>query len=477
MTKKCLDCKSTVIDDLESDMENEVPMWYKKAGNYSLLPKLLNCEDKFNPNKTDLKRKTPEITEIEVKIPVTTKENTWIFYWASLSNKELEINGPEEAYGDESNSGLVKTNKKGETTIILNCPQPYRVDGITYPRHVHYTTLTEDNVWSFDIKTIVVYCHLDKEHMKKAIDSKDHIVINALSEESFDEKSIPDTVNLPVGTLNANNSDEKVKSFIDRVLKKYPELEDLVEKDKIDSKDIPIITYCVNKGCNASNELAKHIMNAGYSNVVEYPGGTEEWFDEKNKDDEDQSDDEEDSFFEDTNKYNLENEYETIIINGVKYKHKLDELNDVFDENDNKVGELIDNEIKWSTDQDKENNEFMIDTDDESDDESDDEKTKTMVDLINGKKEKEDTSSSSSSEEEQSDKSEDEEQKEEDETSDDEEEQEKQKQKGEKKEDKEGGDKKSNSIAYDGIHLCSGGDIITQKKYDTLFRGWGFTFL
>ena len=44
MTKKCLDCKSTVIDDLESDMENEVPMWYKKAGNYSLLPKLLNSE-------------------------------------------------------------------------------------------------------------------------------------------------------------------------------------------------------------------------------------------------------------------------------------------------------------------------------------------------------------------------------------------------------------------------------------------------
>jgi len=46
MSKKCLTCKSTVIDDLESDMENEVPMWYKKAGNYSLLPRLLNNNDK-----------------------------------------------------------------------------------------------------------------------------------------------------------------------------------------------------------------------------------------------------------------------------------------------------------------------------------------------------------------------------------------------------------------------------------------------
>jgi rhodanese-related sulfurtransferase len=489
MTKKCLDCKSSVIDDLESDMENEVPMWYKKAGNYSLLPKLLNCEDKFNPNKTELKRKTPEITEIEVKVDIKIKKNTWVFYWASLSNKEFEINGPEAAYGDGSNSGLVKTDKKGETKLIMNCPQPYRVDGITYPRHVHYTTLTEDNVWSFDIKTIVVYCHLDKGQMKKAIDSKDHIVINALSEESFDERSIPDTMNLPVGELNANNRDEKVKSFIDRVLKNYPELEDLIEKDKIDSKDIPIITYCANKGCNASKELAKHIMDAGYSNVVEYPGGIEEWFNEKKKEgDKEHTDEEEESFFEDTNKYNLDIEYETIIINGVKYKHKLDELNDVFDENDNKVGELIDNEIKWSTEQDKENNEFMIDTDDESDDDdtddesdddTDDEKTKTMMDLINGKKVEEEEEQAEQSDEETSEEEEQAEEEEQDEETSEEEEEEEASDKKDKKDKKDGGgDKRSNALAYDGIYLChGGGDIVTQKQYDTLFRGWGFTFL
>ena len=65
--KKCLDCKANVIDDLESEMENEVPMWYKKAGNYSLLPKLLNCEDKYNPNKNDLVEKTPDISRYVLK--------------------------------------------------------------------------------------------------------------------------------------------------------------------------------------------------------------------------------------------------------------------------------------------------------------------------------------------------------------------------------------------------------------------------
>ena len=54
MTKKCLTCKSTMIDDLESGIENEVP-------------RLLNCDDKYNPNKTELKKKTPTISEIEVK--------------------------------------------------------------------------------------------------------------------------------------------------------------------------------------------------------------------------------------------------------------------------------------------------------------------------------------------------------------------------------------------------------------------------
>ena len=79
MANKCLSCISNVIDDLESDVNNEVPMWYKKAGNYSLLPKLLNREDKYNPNKTELKKKTPTISEIEVKIPIKSEKNTWIF--------------------------------------------------------------------------------------------------------------------------------------------------------------------------------------------------------------------------------------------------------------------------------------------------------------------------------------------------------------------------------------------------------------
>ena len=85
MSKKCLDCKSTIIDDLEADMENEVPLWYKKAGNYSLLPKLLNREDKFNPNKTDLEEGLTKMWNWTKKQPERNQ-----FIWPSFEvNKKL----------------------------------------------------------------------------------------------------------------------------------------------------------------------------------------------------------------------------------------------------------------------------------------------------------------------------------------------------------------------------------------------------
>ena len=440
MTKKCLTCKSTIIDELESGIDDDVP-------------RLLNCDDKYNPNKTELKKKTPTISEIEVKIPIKSEKNTWVFYWASLPKKEIEIKGREEAYGDESNSGLLETDSEGKATLILNCPQPYRVNNLTYPRHVHYTTLTKDNVWSDKIKTMVVYCYLDKEQFTKALQSKDHIIINALPEESFREQSIDGTYNLPVESLNPSNRDDKVNDFMDTHIKKYPDLMDLIETNKMDEKDIPIITYCQGHECSASKELANHIMNAGYSNVVEYPGGIDEWFNNSSDD----SSDEEITFFEDDSKYNLNNKYETIIINDVKYKHQLDDLNYILDEDDQKVGELIDNKIVWDTEQEKINNEFLSEEDEEDDDkdEEDDDKDEDDDDKDedDDDKDEEDTSDSETSDDETSSSSSS------SSSSSDEDEE-------EKDEGKKGG-----ADAY------NGGSSITKKEYDTLFRGWGFSFL
>ena len=135
MIQKCLNCKSTLIEKLENDIENKVPLSYKKKGNYSLLPKMLNCNPQFNPSNkdADIKEHTPEITDIKVEIPIQTKKNTWVFYWAALSNDDFKkIESQEVAYSDETNYGIIKTNEEGKVTLKLNCPQPYKIKNITY---------------------------------------------------------------------------------------------------------------------------------------------------------------------------------------------------------------------------------------------------------------------------------------------------------------------------------------------------------
>ena len=45
--------KPIIDDNIDNIAGIEVPLWSKKDGLYSMLPKILNCEDKYNPNKQD----------------------------------------------------------------------------------------------------------------------------------------------------------------------------------------------------------------------------------------------------------------------------------------------------------------------------------------------------------------------------------------------------------------------------------------
>ena len=183
-------------------MHNEIPLWYKKSGNYSLLPHALNCNDKFNPNENELVEDPPKITSNELHIPINIKKKTWVYYWAANPKKNRhKINDPIKAYKNEKNSGLLESNKSGDVTLILNCPQPYRVDDVTYPAHVHYTTLIKEKdtyVWDLNVKTYSVYCSMPKKELIKVQKEGKHIIINALPEESYNEQHIPTSVNLPV---------------------------------------------------------------------------------------------------------------------------------------------------------------------------------------------------------------------------------------------------------------------------------------
>merc|ERR1711991_918481 len=106
----------------------------------------------------------------------------WVFYWAAkYSNDYLEIKSPEQAYGEDENRGLKKTDSDGKIKMKLNCPQPYRTEGQTFARHVHYLVENRGKgIWE-PMKTTRVICQITLDELDEAIKNKKMMIINALS--------------------------------------------------------------------------------------------------------------------------------------------------------------------------------------------------------------------------------------------------------------------------------------------------------
>ena len=280
MGKICLTCEvSTKMN--QAELEKTIPDWYKEIGNYSLLPPFLNNNEKYNANKRTLQPLKPNITNYEVNIKLNEKSNTWICYWAAeYTNDFMKIKSAKEAYNKFKNHGLVKTNGNGDTTLVLNCPQPYSVDDITYPRHVHYCLLDRNNFWSDNIKTVIVSCKVDFKIMREYVHKKCHFTINSLPRDNFDRCHIPNSYNLPVSLLDRTSSQEKrnkIKKFLEDNLSNYPKLNSSVKNKKLNIFNLPIVVYCAHSKCHASEKLTEHLIDAGFVNILEYPGGTKEW--------------------------------------------------------------------------------------------------------------------------------------------------------------------------------------------------------
>ncbi|MFH1694294.1 MAG: rhodanese-like domain-containing protein [Patescibacteria group bacterium] len=98
------------------------------------------------------------------------------------------------------------------------------------------------------------YKSIDKDRLKGWLDSgEDFVLLNVLSKESFDAGHIR-------GSLNVDLRDE---DFLEKVEALAP------DKDKF------VVVYCFTG--NTSLESAKILNEAGYSQVYNYEGGTDDW--------------------------------------------------------------------------------------------------------------------------------------------------------------------------------------------------------
>jgi rhodanese-related sulfurtransferase len=96
--------------------------------------------------------------------------------------------------------------------------------------------------------------NITREEIKEHLDNGDSIaLVEALPEKSFAEGHLPGALNI---------MPDKVDDLAPKLLK---------------DKDQMIVTYCAGPDCPKSGEAAKELEDIGYTNVVEYSGGKEDW--------------------------------------------------------------------------------------------------------------------------------------------------------------------------------------------------------
>lgn len=215
-----------------------------------------------SPNDLDLKQNAFSKTVLLERL----KPNTTIFFFASnipIPDFTANITPFKKAYGHLENSGVVKTDNNGKVSFKINCPRVYLAeDGEIYSRHIHWIYWNKKSKsWGNNIYTHQIFCNVDKKFVKKYVGNVSNkvILIDALSEESYNERHIPGAVNLPASK----------KWSLDEIIRVLP---------SGTHSTTPIIIYCYSPECTAGEKLWMQMNKLGFYNTMHYSGGISDWF-------------------------------------------------------------------------------------------------------------------------------------------------------------------------------------------------------
>ena len=190
------------------------------------------------------------------------KPNTCIFYFASKTRDfTLPLHKFKDAYGTLKNSGVTRSDSKGNAKFFLDCPQVYiSLSGKVHERHLHYLYWDEKNkMWNHNLYTQPLICHVKQEFVKKNMNKT--LIIDALPEKMYNKKHIKGAVNFPYNKLL---NESHIKKCMKQKLNK-------------ENKNLPIIVYCYSKECDAAHKLIKKLNKLGYNNNVLYEAGIKAW--------------------------------------------------------------------------------------------------------------------------------------------------------------------------------------------------------
>lgn len=97
---------------------------------------------------------------------------------------------------------------------------------------------------------------IDATAVRRTLESNpDFTVINVLDEDEFRRHHIPGSKNVP---LDAPDFDARMDAIAP-------------------NKDEPVIVYCAKLECPASEQAAERLEQAGFTRVLDFEGGMDEW--------------------------------------------------------------------------------------------------------------------------------------------------------------------------------------------------------
>ncbi len=188
------------------------------------------------------------------------KPNATIFYFGTMPRDfRKPIQMRDSAYATLKNSGVTKSDARGQATFYLKCPQIYKEpkQKKIYGRHFHFLYFkAREERWSSKLYTHKILCDINQMQVKSLTRGRKVKVVDALPEKYYEERHIKGAVNIP-------HNHRIKRSTVEKLIGK--------------NRNTPIIVYCYSKTCNAAEKVADALDKLGYHNILHYVDGISKW--------------------------------------------------------------------------------------------------------------------------------------------------------------------------------------------------------
>lgn len=112
---------------------------------------------------------------------------------------------------------------------------------------------------NFEVKTGNERHIVDRHHIRKAIQDRSYVIIDARHPSQFSLGHIPTAINIPYNAI------------------------DFSDLTRQHSRDLHLVVYCSGPHCSNADMLADKLKRIGYKNLFVYKGGWQDWLQEATK--------------------------------------------------------------------------------------------------------------------------------------------------------------------------------------------------